>query len=88
MDAVFRIKANEFDENLFNQIKSLLKSKKNLEITIAITEEQSKGILRNETRDEYFARLNKAIDNLNKGRGINFTPEEFEDFSKQLLNEP
>jgi hypothetical protein len=88
MEAVFRITANEFDESFFNQIKSLLKSKKNLEITIAISEAQSKGILRKETREEYFARLDKVIDNLNKGQGVSFTKEEFEDFSKQLLNEP
>jgi hypothetical protein len=84
MEAVFHITANEFDESFFNQIKSLLKSKKNLEITIAISEAQSKGILRKETREEYFARLDKAIDNLNKGDGVSFTKEEFEDFSKQI----
>ena len=38
--------------------------------------------------EEYFARLDKAIDNLNKGDGVSFTKEEFEDFSKQILNEP
>lgn len=59
MEAIFHIKADEFDENFFNQIKSLLKAKKNLEITIAISDEQSKGILRKETRGEYFARLTK-----------------------------
>jgi len=32
--------------------------------------------------------LDKAIDNLNKGDGVSFTKEEFEDFSKQILNEP
>lgn len=88
MEAVFHIKANEFDESLFNHIKSLLKSKKNLEIMIAISEEQSKGILRKETREEYFPRLDEAIDSLKKGKGERFTLEEFEDFSKQLLNEP
>ncbi|WP_276504871.1 hypothetical protein [Terrimonas pollutisoli] len=79
MDAVFHIKAGEFDENFFNQLKSLLKSKKNLEITIAISEEQSKDILRKETKEEYFSRLNRAIDNLNKGKAISFTSKEFDD---------
>ena len=88
MKVVFRMKANEFDESFFEQIKAILKAKKNLEITIAITDEQSKGILRKESREEYFARLDKAIDNLDKGRGVNFSREEFEDFSKNLLNEP
>ena len=88
MEAVFHIKADEFDERFFNQIKSLLNTKENLEITIAISEEQSKGILRKETREEYFNRLNTAIENLNKGIGVSLTEEEFENFSKQLLNEP
>ena len=88
MEAVFHVKANEFDETFFKQLKSLLNSKKDLEVTIAISEGQSKGILRNETREEYFARLNKAIDNLGKGQGVSFTVDEFEEFSKQLLNEP
>ena len=55
---------------------------------IAISEEHSEGILRKETREEYFARLDKAIDSLKKENGVSFTLEEFEDFSKQLLNEP
>lgn len=88
MDAVFRIKGSEFDEKFFKQIQSFLKWKDNLEITIAISEEQSKGILRKESREEYFDRLDKAISNLNGGSGVSFTGEEFEDFSKQLLNEP
>lgn len=88
MDAVFRIKASEFDEYLINQIKELLKRKNNLEITIAISEAPEKGILRQETREEYFARLDKSIENINNGKGIVFTAEEFDNFSKQLLNEP
>ena len=63
MEAVFIVKPDEFDENLFKQIKSLLNAKNNLEITISINE-QSKGILRKETREEYFARLDNAIKNL------------------------
>ena len=70
MDAVFHIKGNEFAENLFRQIKALLMSNKSLEVTIAIGEAGSKGILRKQTREEYFIRLDKAIGNLNAGKGI------------------
>jgi hypothetical protein len=87
MDVVFRIKANEFDENLISQIKTLLKRKRNLEITIAISEEPSKGILRKETREEYFTRLDSTIDRLKEGKGVNFNADEFEELSKQLLSE-
>ncbi len=88
MDAVFRIKSSEFDEHLISQIKELLKRKNNLVITIAISEKPAKGILRKETREEYFARLDNSIDNINNGKGVTFTAEEFDVFSKQLLNEP
>ena len=40
MDAVFHIRASEFDENLFSQIQSFLKERTNAEITITINEEQ------------------------------------------------
>jgi predicted HD phosphohydrolase len=88
MEVVFSVSANEFDEELFEQVKSLLKRKKDLSVTISITEEHAKRFLRKETRDEYFERLNKAIENLNNGYGKSFNKEELEDFSKQLLNEP
>jgi hypothetical protein len=88
MDAVYRIKASEFDDFFINQIKELLKRKNNLEITIAISEEPSRGILRKETREEYFARLDKAIENIDNAKGVAFTDEGIVEFSKQLLNEP
>ena len=88
MDAVFHVKADEFDEALINQKKSLLTSKKKLEVTIAISEEASSGFLREETRDQYFARLDKAIENLNKGIAVTFTMDEFEEYTNQLVNEP
>ncbi len=88
MEAVFIVKPDEFDENLFEQIKFLLSSKNNLEITISINETQSKGILRKESREEYFTRLDKAIKNLKENKGVPFTTQEFEEFSQNLLNEP
>ncbi|HEX5150019.1 MAG TPA: hypothetical protein VFW07_01150 [Parafilimonas sp.] len=88
MEATFSIKASEFDEALFEYIKGLLKRKEDLIVTISIGEQSSKGFLRNETRKEYFDRLDKAIKNLNSGYGKSFSEEELDNFSKQLLNEP
>ena len=88
MDAVFHVKADEFDDNFINQIKSLLTSKKKLEVTIAISEEAGTGFLREETRDQYFARLDKAINNLNRGIAVTFTMDEFEEYTNQLVSEP
>jgi hypothetical protein len=43
---------------------------------------------RNETRDEYFARLNESIEQLKKGNVITFNADSFEEFSRITLNEP
>ncbi len=69
MDAVFRVKANEFDEKLFQQIKNILVLKNNLEITISISD-PSTGILRQETKQEYFNRLLKAKENLDNSKNV------------------
>jgi hypothetical protein len=69
MDAVFRVKANEFDEKLFQQIKNFLVLKNNLEITISISD-PSTGILRQETKQEYFNRLLKAKENLDNSQNV------------------
>ncbi len=56
MDAVLRIQSSEFTDELIEKIKALIRGKENSEITISINEHSSKGILREETREEYFAR--------------------------------
>lgn len=87
MDAVFHVKAGEFDETLFRHIQSLLKSKKDLEITISINE-PSTGILYHETKEEYFNRLLKAKENLDNQRDvILLKSDQLEEFEKSLLNE-
>ena len=88
MDAVFRVNANEFDEKLFQQIKSILGLKNNLEVTISISD-TSTGILRQETKREYFDRLLKAKENLNNNENVvTYKAEQFEEFQKFLRNDP
>lgn len=88
MDAVFRVNATEFDEKLFQQIKGILGLKNNLEVTISISD-PSTGILRHETKQEYFDRLLKAKENLNNSENvITYQADQFEEFQKFLLNEP
>ena len=87
MDAVFRVNANEFDEKLFQQIKSILGLKNNLEVTISISD-PSACILRQETNQEYFNRLLKAKENLNNNENVvTYKVDQFEEFQKFLLNE-
>jgi len=87
MTTTIELKANEFDEEAFLRIKSFLTDKSNARVLISIDEDPKSFPLK-ETKEEYFKRLDKAIKNVEEGKVTSFTWEEFEDFSKQLLNEP
>ncbi|SEJ22098.1 hypothetical protein SAMN05216327_107170 [Dyadobacter sp. SG02] len=84
MDAVLKIQSSEFTDELIEKIKALIRGKENSEITISISDQASNGTLREETREEYFERLEKGIKNLEKGDVITFSGDSFELFSKHL----
>ena len=86
MEAVLRISSSEFTDELINKIRTLLRGAENSEITISITEKSSSGMLRNETRSEYFLRLDKSLENLEKGNVITFNGDTFEQFAQHLAN--
>lgn len=88
MEAVFKISVEEFNEQLFEKIKSLLAVDNDLEVTISIQDAKSKGILRDETKDEYVERLLNARKNLDTpSNAISFKPTELENFKNELLAE-
>ena len=78
MDAVFRIKASEFNEALFEKIKSLINDR-DTEITIAVTENTHSFTL-NETSAEYFSRIKKAEAEINAGNTKDFSMEDLKAF--------
>lgn len=78
MDAVIKISSAEFNENLFSNIKEMLNGKE-ADITIAIRSRQKDDISRNETQDEYWSRLSKAVTDIENGKGITFTMQELEE---------
>ena len=88
MEAVFKIRGEEFTSDFIQTIKYILSTKQNLELTVAITDPKSEGFLRRESREEYFNRLDTAIANLNKGHAVTFTMDEYENFTRSILNEP
>lgn len=75
MEAVIKVSAFEFDEKLFAKIKSLLQSTQATEITIRIA--TSDNILE-EPQAEYLLKIDKAADEIQSGKGITFTMQEFE----------
>ena len=56
MDALFKIKGNEFNEALFKKIKDLLRKGKNTSILIRVTDEQE---VYQHTLEESIAQLNE-----------------------------
>ncbi|MCE7067043.1 hypothetical protein [Dyadobacter sp. CY326] len=87
MEALLRVRSSEFTDELINKIRTLLSGSQDSEITISITEKPSSGILRLETRDEYFSRLDKSLENLEKGNVITFNGDAFDQFARHLGNE-
>ncbi len=85
MNTTIELMANEFNEEAFERIKSFLANKADSKIFISISD-TSKDFPPKETREEYFNRLNKSIKDVEDGKGISFTWDEFEEYSKKLLN--
>lgn len=88
METVIKIHPSELTGKLLENIQKLIKGKKNAEIVISINDMPKKNYLRKETREEYFARLNESINQLEKANVITFTAESFDEFSRITLNEP
>jgi hypothetical protein len=87
METVIKINLSELNASLLDKIRNLISGNDDAEITISVQDTPSKKYLRNETREEYFARLNKSIEQLKKGNVISFTPEALEEYSRNTLNE-
>jgi hypothetical protein len=87
MEAVLKIKSSEFTDELISKIKALLSVSKDSEVTISITDKSSPGILRDESREEYFSRLDKSIDDFEKGNVVSFSGDSFEQFVKHIAQE-
>jgi len=85
METVFRLKASELDLSFIKMLKRLLGKNNNIEVLINVDKKISKA-LRPETKEETKARIDKAIEYVESGgKLINFTGEEFEELTKNLL---
>ena len=75
METSVRIKASELDLDLLKKLKSLFG--KDREITLTISSTEHPGTAR-ESKKAYFARLGKALKNIEKGRGVGMTEVELD----------
>jgi hypothetical protein len=79
MDALIKISSSEFNEDVFEKIKSLIKSFGNAEVTIAVSNNVG-DLFRNESREEYWNRINKSVVDIEQGKGVVFTMDELEKY--------
>ena len=79
MDALIKIPSAEFNEEVFNRIKSLIKTFGNAEVTISVSNKPD-DLLRKESKEEYWERLNNSIADIEQGKGTVFTMAELENF--------
>jgi hypothetical protein len=76
MVTTFKISASEFNDAIVEKIKMLFKDDDS-EVVISVRSKK-KGFPK-ETREEYFARINRALDDLDNRRNVvSYTVEEFE----------
>lgn len=83
VQATFTISAEDFNDEIFEKIKTYLKGQQAF-VTISIQKEPFVS-LKKETREEYFARLDKSISESENNKNlVSFTLPEFEDFVANL----
>ena len=85
METVFRLKASELNTNWLKFIKLLFGKER--EIEISVFSSAASCLNESETKEEFFTRLEKAKENVEKGKVVRFTPDEFEKLSQKLLAE-
>jgi len=83
MDALIEVSSSEFNEELFKKIKSLIKSVGIGEITIKVNNPES-TLLRKETPEEYWSRIDKSVKDIDEGKGIVFTIEELQEYVHKI----
>jgi len=85
METTIRITPGELTPALLSKIKALFEDEILLEITI--TPVSDFGLTVNENGEEYKARINNAIENLDSGKGVvSFSETEFGSLANNLLS--
>lgn len=84
METTFTIKKEELDTDFLESVKRLFRNTRELQITISSATDFN--LNQPETKEAYFARLEKAAKNLAVGQNqVVMTDDEFDEFSLGLL---
>ena len=85
METIIKVRPSELNAGFLEKLQQFLKGHDNYEITIQVAEKPSASFLRSETQGQYKARIDKAIDNIEKGESVvSFSFDEFIKLSKSL----
>ena len=82
MQTKFRLQSNELSR-LFALLKTLLSKEDEIEVTVQPTQEPKAE--EKESKQEFWDRIDRAINNLESGENVvSFNEEELEDYSNKL----
>ena len=85
MEARFRIHTTELSPEIIDKIRQFISVNGESEVVINIRPLKKKGFSK-ETEKDYFARLDQALDNIDRnGKSFTFTEGEFEAFTEPKI---
>ena len=80
MQTVLHIKPQELNNHFLQVVKTLFKNAAELEIIVSETV-PSDIVFSHESREEYWMRIDKAIEDVNNGRGISMSMNDLEKYA-------
>ena len=85
MEVNLKIQTSEFSQDIIDKIRQFISLNGESDVTISIKPKKKKSFPK-ESKEEYFNRLDKAIDNLENNRNsIVFTTTEFQELAESKL---
>jgi hypothetical protein len=84
MESSFTVKVSELDGDFVKILKRLFKNDR--EITITVSSATDFGLNEVETKEQYIARIERALKNVESGKGLNYSEKEIEDMLSHMSN--
>ncbi len=85
MEVNLKIQTSEFSQDIIDKIRQFITLNGESDVTISIRPKKKKSFPK-ESKEAYFHRLDRAIDNLENNRNLMaFTASEFQEFAESKL---